>query len=121
MQKVLKTGSMGLLAFAVVAVLAAAPQQAEARPPFVGVFAKQYTNLIDTVKKVKCGVCHVGKDKKIRNEYGKALAKTIGKKNEKDKKKVMAAMVATEKMASAIQDKTFGELIKEGKLPGTTE
>ena len=36
-------------------------------------------------KAKKCGVCHVGKDKKVRNDYGKAFGKGVGAKNSKDK------------------------------------
>ena len=122
MRKMLKVGSVWTLGAAMVAVMfVASSQQAEARPPFVGVFGKQYPALKGQVKKAKCGVCHPAannKKKKIRNDYGKALGKAIGKKNEKDKAKVAAAMKKIESEKSGTEGKTFGDLIKEGKLPG---
>lgn len=96
--------------------------QAEARPPFVGVFKKTYPELAKNKEiKVNCAVCHNTKEnkkKKHRNNYGVALAKAIGKKNEKDKEKVAAALKKIEAEKSHVEGKTFGELIKEGKLPG---
>jgi putative protein kinase ArgK-like GTPase of G3E family len=125
MQKMFKVGSAWMLGAAIVAVMfVATPKQAEARPPFAGVFAKQYPGLKDMVKKVKCAVCHPtadNKKKKKRNNYGMALAKAIGKKNEKDKTKVAAAMTKIEKEKSATKDKTFGDLIKAGTLPGVNK
>ncbi|MBT4865943.1 MAG: hypothetical protein HON53_12625 [Planctomycetaceae bacterium] len=122
MQKMFKVGSAWMLGAAIVAVMfVATPKQAEARPPFVGVFAKQYPALKDLVKKSKCAVCHPkadNKKKKKRNDYGMALGKAIGKANEKDKAKVTAALVKIEKEKSGAKGKTFGDLIKEGKLPG---
>jgi hypothetical protein len=114
-----------MLAAAVVAIMfAAGPRQAEARPTFPGVLVKQYPALKDLVKKTKCAVCHPtvdNKKKKKRNNYGKALAKAIGKANQKDKAKVAAAMTKIEKEKSATKDMTFGDLIKAGKLPGVNE
>lgn len=125
MRKMFRIGSVWMLGAAIVAVMfAAGPRQAEARPAFPGVFAKQYPALKDTVKKVKCAVCHPTEDnkkKKKRNNYGKALEKALGAKNVKDKAKVATMMVKIEKEKSAIKDMTFGDLIKAGKLPASTE
>lgn len=84
--------------------------EVEARPQYSKVFKATYAE----VKKVDCNVCHVGKDKKDRNEYGKALAACIDK-NCKDEKKIVEALekVAAEKVG----DKTWGELFKSGKRP----
>jgi len=81
--------------------------------------------LAGAVASAKCLVCHgkndQGKeDKKIRNRYGMAIAKLVGK-NQKDKAKIEAALetVAKEKSDPAKPNSpTFGELLKEGKLPG---
>lgn len=73
---------------------------------------KQLAPLIDDAK---CFVCHVGKSKKNRNDYGKALSKLLMK--EKDKAKIQEALGKVEGEKSP-DGKTFGELIKEGKLPG---
>lgn len=104
---------------------------ASAFPQFFAEFQAKYVNengnaddkaFADLVKnKVKCGVCH-GKDaqgkenKKIRNEYGKALSKLINKNDKKDKTKIQKALdsVADEKSPSGA---TFGERLKEHKLP----
>jgi len=81
-------------------------------------FKKKYQNLGSLVSKTKCYVCHASKNKKKRNDYGKALKKIIGKKNEKDIKKIIAALDKVAKEKSSVKGKTFGDLIKEGKLPG---
>ena len=104
---------------------------ASAFPQFFAEFQTKYVNengsaddkaFADLVKnKAKCGVCH-GKDaqgkenKKIRNEYGKALSKLIGKDDKKDKAKIQKALetVAAEKAPSG---ETYGERLKNHKLP----
>jgi cytochrome c2 len=104
------------------ALLVLSSGQAEARPPFVGVFKKAYPELAKNKEiKINCAVCHSTKEnkkKKHRNNYGVALKKVLGKKNEKDKEKIAAALkkIAAEK--SHVEDKTFGDLIEDGKLPG---
>ena len=40
-------------------------------------------------------------------------------KNEKDEAKVKEALTKTEKEKSAVKDKTFGDLLKDGKLPAS--
>jgi len=89
----------------------------EARPKYFTVFKKQYPKVTEA-KKVKCNICHFGKKKKNRNDYGKALEKLVGKKNQKDIKKIKAAFKKAEKLKSSTKDKTFGDLLKDGKLPG---
>jgi hypothetical protein len=71
-------------------------------------------------KNLSCKVCHPGKTKKKRNDYGAALGKALGKKNEKDEDKLKKAFekIAKEK-SSKDKEKTFGELIKDNKLPGS--
>ena len=77
--------------------------------------------------KVSCTVCHPTKSKnkkKDRNNFGVAFAKALtskdvgGKKNEKDKDKLKKALEAVVKGKSATKGKTFGDLIKDGKMPG---
>jgi hypothetical protein len=73
------------------------------------------------VEKAKCNVCHVGKTKKVRNDYGKALGALVTKKDGKDSAKIQEAFdkVAAEKSKPGdANSPTFGDLIKEGKLPG---
>ncbi|HEX3871270.1 MAG TPA: hypothetical protein VHV77_12580 [Pirellulales bacterium] len=71
------------------------------------------------IKEVKCGLCHPNPEtKKERNEYGKALGKALGATKVKDVDKINAALtkIAGEKSSSG---ETFGERIKEGKLPAS--
>ena len=67
-----------------------------------------------------CNTCHVGKSKKIRNDYGKQLAKLISKRDKKDTAKIQSAMDTVAKLKSNPSDPaspTFGEKIASGKLP----
>ena len=105
-----------------VAILILSSGQAEARPPFVGVFKKTYPELVQAkTVKINCAVCHTSKDnkkKKHRNNYGVAMKKALGKKNEKDKEKVAMALKKIEGEKSHVEGKKFGDLIEDGKLPG---
>lgn len=109
---------------------------ASAVAPFSKQFVKTYVDdnkevsedFAEAVKKAKCNVCHYGKSKKNRNDYGKALAELLDKNDFKSsaikadpkgaEKKIVEAFekVAKEKNADGV---TFGELIAKGKLPGT--
>ena len=89
----------------------------EARPKYFTVFKKQYPKVTEA-KKVKCSVCHFGKKKKNRNDYGKTLEKLVGKKNQKNNKKIKDAFKKAESVKSSTEGKTFGDLLKDGKLPG---
>src|SRR5262249_49859578 len=77
--------------------------------------------LAAAVDQAKCGICHAdAKNKKIRNDYGKQLAKLIKKTDKKNKEKINKAMDAVAKMHSKPDDKTsptFGDKISSGKLP----
>lgn len=92
---------------------------AGARAPYLKEFKEkygadaEYGSLID---ETKCFICHVGTKKTNRNDYGKALSKIV-MKNEKDKAKIAEALGKVEKEKSP-DGMTFGELIKEKKLPG---
>ena len=80
----------------------------------------------EAAAKANCLICH-GKDAngkqdtKLRNAYGQALDKLLDKKTDiKDAPKIQKALdtVAGEKSnPSDAASKTFGELIKDGKLP----
>ena len=105
--------------FALVAIaglFALAPQQAEARPQYLKAFIAKYET-IKEAKELKCGVCHgeKGKNKKVVSDYGKALAKALGKKNQKDAEAIAKALDAAAKTKHG--DGTFGDLLKDGKLP----
>lgn len=74
------------------------------------------------VKKANCNVCHEGKSKKNRNAYGKALAKFLSRETDKeDKPKIQASLDKVAAMKcdpSEPNSPTFGDRIKERKLPG---
>jgi len=75
----------------------------------------------EAVEKVKCNVCHEGKLKKNRNEYGKALGQLLSRKTDtEDKEKILAALKKVEAKRVDPKDEnspTFGDRIKAGKLP----
>lgn len=109
----------GLTAIAMLGVmLLSSTNTAEARPQYLKAFAAKYPKLAAQAKKAKCNVCHFGKKKTNRNDYGKAVSKGFKKKNCKVPKIIDAALTGAEKEKNA-KGVTFGSLIKEGKLPGT--
>jgi len=79
-------------------------------------------SLAAAVTEAKCNVCHVGKTKKVRNEYGKALDALLDKKADaKNKPKIQEALDTVAGMKSdpkSDSSPTFGELISKGQLPG---
>ena len=106
-------------------------QTASALPPFNKEWIAKYVTgnpnagFVAAVGMAKCNVCHKGTSKKDHNEYGVALKKFITKKGYDALKAnpVAAAKYITDGLASGEAEKsaagkTFGELIKEGKLPG---
>ncbi len=81
-------------------------------------------SLTAAVEKVKCNVCHVGKTKKMHNEYGKALKVLLKKSDAKDAEKINQSLDTVAGMKSKPDNAaapTFGELIQQGKLPGGEE
>jgi len=100
-------------------VLISGDDSAQARPKYPKEFKKIYPDLAKK-HKITCKVCHPGKKKKERNNYGKAIAKVTGKNKKQDLKKFKEAVKKVEKEKSAVKDKTFGELIEAGKLPAST-
>ena len=114
--------------------IAVSPEQAQARPQYRAAFAKKYPELKELEAEKKCAVCHPkADDKKVNNYYGVALKGELekqfpGMKNVKDKDALDKALGEIEKVASKApkaegseEMKTFGELIKEVKLPGSDE
>lgn len=108
---------------------------AQAIPPFKKEFDAKYVKkdssdpnekaLAEAVERVKCNVCHKGKDKKMRNGYGEELAQLLDKKADaKNPEKIQQALDKVADMKSDpnnANSPTFGDLIKEGKLPGGEE
>jgi hypothetical protein len=98
--------------------LALPSPNAEARPQYLEQFKKSYEPLSEKVEEHKCTICHGMGKKTERNLYGKAVLAALGdEKNIKDVKEVETALKKAEEKASSTKDKTFGDLIKDGKLP----
>ena len=100
----------------------------------VPAFKKAFDDAYPDAKKVsdeqKCNLCHFGKSKKNKNDYGRALAEHLKKENYKDDRikgepdKVKAEFADAFKKVEAAKSKggdTFGERLKAGKAPGTPE
>lgn len=127
---VLLSGAVALGMFAGLGV-----ETASAIPPFKKEFDAKYVNkdsqdpvavaFVEATEKVKCNVCHKGKDKKLRNAYGEALAQLLDKKEDaKNPEKIQQALDKVASLPSNPEDEnapTFGDLIKAGKLPGGDE
>jgi hypothetical protein len=113
-----KAGLVVAGALLVVAAFALTSNQAEARPNYNKAFMAKYPDLA-AAKEAKCGVCHEGMDKKVRNDYGKAFGTALGKKKATDGGEIDAALDKAAGDPSAIEGKTFGDLIKDGKLPAS--
>ena len=115
---------MKRLSFCVLAIIAivglAAPNQAEARPNYLGVFKSTYDKLDKAkVDDLKCGVCHGGEkgaNKKKLSGYAQEFGKALGGKNIKEEAKLKEAFKAAEK-GDAGDGKTYGDLLKAGTLP----
>ena len=124
MRKLLKTRFCLLTCFAVAGlVVVGSINRADARTQYKKAFEKKYPDLVKKhgkKGKLTCNVCHEGKSKKKHNVYGETL-KTMISKKEKDTKKIDEALTKGEKEKSAIKDKTFGDVIKDGKLPASKE
>jgi hypothetical protein len=112
---------------------------AHARPKYFSAFKAKYLGddeakmsdaqkkLAELAKEEKCSICHdprkdeSGKaSKKNRNPYGVALSKFLSEKDKRDGEKAakMLEKIEKEKPKDAKEsDPTFGELIKQGKLP----
>ncbi len=90
--------------------------EASARPNYCKEFIEHYKDVKEAAT-VKCGICHPGMDKKEKNDYGTCLSSLLSK-NEKDAAKIKEALKKAEAAKSGTEGKTFGDLLKEGKLPG---
>lgn len=94
------------------------PQTASARIQYFNEFKKKYDK-IEGVEDHKCGICHGGNkgaNKKKVSEYGKALGEALGGKNVKGEDKIGEALDKIESK-DAGEGKTYGDLLKDGKLP----
>ena len=80
------------------------------------------TDFAKSLKQAGCWNCHQGKLRKNHNPYGIHLVDLLDKKADmKNPEKIVEALKKVEAMHSVEGDDkspTYGELIKEGKLPG---
>jgi mono/diheme cytochrome c family protein len=123
--------SSTILFFAVLGLIGFTATPAVAVKEFKEAFQAKYVKpdsseandvaLAAAFRQAGCAVCHAGGDnKKIRNAYGKQLAKLLRKKDKKDTAKIQAAMDTVAKLKSDPSDPTsptFGEKIGSGRLP----
>ena len=106
------------------------PKMVDAFPQLKAAFGKRYAKVGKEyevkVKKAGCKVCHSGNKKANRNDYGAAIDLFLNGKAWKKQYKVGKAkalkqfeeiMAKVEKL-KGVQKKSFGELIKDGELPG---
>ena len=101
----------------VVCALATA-SSVQARPDYLKGFNGSYPALKEAAEGAKCAICHFGEKKSNRNDYGKAVGTALGAPKVTDAEKINAALKMVEAEKSSTDGKTFGELIKDGKLPG---
>ncbi len=118
-----------MLGTAVALVVGMAPRPAFAIKQFFDEFKAVYVKpdsaeandkaLVAEVETAKCNVCHAGTSKKERNDYGNALADLLDKKEDaKNVDKIRKALETVAAMPSGTDGATFGDLLKQGKLPG---
>ena len=117
-----------LLSLLAVFALALFARPTLALPPLSKQFLETYkkTKIFEAASKAKCNVCHYGKSKKNRNDYGKAVNEFFKKADyaelKKEPDKLKAAIEKAFEKAEAkksVSKETFAAKIKAGKLPGT--
>jgi hypothetical protein len=101
-------------------------QNASALPPFNAAWKAKYNpdEKNAAFVEAKCNVCHAGESKKMKNEYGKAVGKYLTKakyteikEDEAAAKKYIEEGLAKAEGEKGGAGKSYGELIKSGKLP----
>ena len=97
-----------------VSLFSASP--AFARKQYMDAFKAKYPKVANATK-ITCAACHPAKSKKVRNEYGKALADALGAKKVKDKDLIATALVKLENEKSTVPGKTYGQLFAAGGTP----
>jgi hypothetical protein len=102
-------------------------QSASALPPFNKEWMAKYNpgDKHSAYVEAKCNVCHEGTNKKMKNEYGKVVGKYLkkAKYNEIKEDEAVAKKYILDGLEKAEAEKngsgkTYGELLKAGKLPG---
>jgi hypothetical protein len=113
----------------VVPVLIAFVVPAVAIPPFYVEFKKDYLDSLKDKKfaeamdkgDVKCLVCHQGKQKKNRNDFGKVVGKLLTKKDAKDKEKIAEGLKKALAMHVDPKDdksETYLDRLEKSEWPG---
>jgi mono/diheme cytochrome c family protein len=92
-------------------------QPAYAQKQYLDAFKAKHADF--PAAQANCLVCHGAESKKVRNDFGKEVAAALGGTKVKDVEKINAALATAEGKPSAVAGKTFGDLIKEGKLPAS--
>lgn len=114
------------LAFAAVCLCEVTTNEVSARPEYKARVEEitKSAKCADMIKEAKCNVCHYGKSKKNRNEFGQALNKHINDTTYKSLKTDKPALIKKidEALKAAMKDKSkvgkaFGELMDAGSLP----
>lgn len=91
-----------------------------ARKAYFDAFVSAYPDLRNAAKEAKCYVCHVGNNRKNRNDYGTALASALGgRKNLKEGDAGIATALKAIEGEQGVKGSNFATLIKAGELPGT--
>jgi hypothetical protein len=124
MRSVKILGRFAIAGACLFAIVALTGDSASARPKYASVLSKAYPDLTKKHgknNKLACAVCHPSKSKKKRNNYGVAVGKNVGKKNQSDLELIKKAIIKAEKEKSKTEGKTFGDLIKALELPGTKD
>ena len=122
MRSVKTLGRFAIAGACLFAIVALTGESASARPKYHIEANKAYPDLVKKHGKdgkLGCAMCHPSKSKKDRNNFGAAMTKFVGKKNQSDLEIIKEAIVKAEKEKSKTEGKTFGDLIKAGELPGT--
>lgn len=100
-------------------ILILSPFTAHARPLYYSCLVEVYPELQAPTAKIKCAVCHPGKSKKKRNEYGKRLAKELRAKNVRNRKKISDALrkIGPPKLVNAASVETNATRVDRLRLP----
>ena len=100
--------------FFVGCILSSFAHSADARPLYYKWFSRAYSAGNDKdIRRNRCLVCHLGKTKRNRNAFGKALGQALGKKNVKEPPVFFAALKKAEAKKSPVDGKTYGEILKK--------
>jgi len=92
----------------------------QARPNYLKWWIATYPDVAkknNVAKAIQCNLCHVGTNKKNRNDYGKAIVKALDGATKAKKSVLEDALKTVEGEKSSTPDKTFGDLLKAEELP----